>query len=48
MGEIQKIKTENYCSMEEVPRKYREINPTAQATNKCNTYAAIAFQIHLN
>ncbi|KAL9901835.1 uncharacterized protein ACN427_003796 isoform 1-T2 [Glossina fuscipes fuscipes] len=49
MREILKIKTENYCSMGEARRKYREINPSGtQRINKSNTYDAVASQIEPN
>ncbi|KAL9872056.1 uncharacterized protein ACN427_010322 isoform 1-T1 [Glossina fuscipes fuscipes] len=45
MREIPKIKTENYCSMGEARRKYREINPSGtQRISKSNTYAVGASQ----
>ncbi|KAL9891287.1 uncharacterized protein ACN427_009895 isoform 1-T5 [Glossina fuscipes fuscipes] len=45
MREILKIKTENYCSMSEARRTYRERNPfVAQGIGKSNTYAAVASQ----
>ncbi|KAL9872535.1 uncharacterized protein ACN2A1_014579 isoform 1-T4 [Glossina fuscipes fuscipes] len=46
MREILKIKTENYCSMGEARRTYRERNPSvAHGIGKSNTYAAVASQI---
>ncbi|KAL9872522.1 uncharacterized protein ACN2A1_014572 [Glossina fuscipes fuscipes] len=46
MREILKIKTENYCSMGETRRTYRERNPSvAHGIGKNNTYAAVASQI---
>ncbi|KAL9903662.1 uncharacterized protein ACN2A1_004383 isoform 1-T1 [Glossina fuscipes fuscipes] len=46
MREILKIKTENYCSVGEARRKYRERNPSVgQGIGKSNTYAAVASQI---
>ncbi|KAL9887271.1 uncharacterized protein ACN2A1_009460 [Glossina fuscipes fuscipes] len=46
MREILKIKTENYCSMGEARRTYRERNPSvAHGVGISNTYAAVASQI---
>ncbi|KAL9887127.1 uncharacterized protein ACN427_012686 [Glossina fuscipes fuscipes] len=46
MREILKIKTENYCSMGEARRKYRETNPSGtKKIQKSNVYAAVASQI---
>ncbi|KAL9913567.1 uncharacterized protein ACN2A1_000954 [Glossina fuscipes fuscipes] len=46
MREILKIKTENYCSMGEARRTYRERNPSvAHGIGKSNTYAAVASQV---
>ncbi|KAL9930472.1 uncharacterized protein ACN427_014918 [Glossina fuscipes fuscipes] len=45
MREILKIKTENYCSMGEARRTYRERNPSvAHGIGKSNTCAAVASQ----